>query len=394
MFRSVCKIVGIGFLLTAASCSEVVEPIQLSGLTVDATQQEEFEINVQPLTFDAAQKLNEMHFERLVSRPGGTSSANVVPEKEITKSSFPSTSKNQNYKLGIGDEITLIQYVENVVSIGTAGALIEQGSADFSATKTPSIITTSGRVGTDGSLLLIGVGRINALGRSIEDLRDEVRNIMIRDGGAPNFQMELSGFNSQRAYLTTNTTGSSVIPITDTQVTLRDLIVRSNLSLNENVLTIIEIQRNGETYAFKLADILDENSPVVDIRDQDHVFVRSLAYKPGKVFLLGGVNPTVIPIKPEERQSMADALFAPGGPLAVSTAQRSAVYLLRGRDPVQAYHLDARNPLSVVLADAVELRPNDIVFVAEQPISTFSRTLGNLIPLRVFLRDIRDNNFP
>jgi len=385
MFRSVCKIVGIGFLLTAASCSEVVEPIQLSGLTVDATQQEEFEINVQPLTFDAAQKLNEMHFERLVSRPGGTSSANVVPEKEITKNSFPSTSKNQNYKLGIGDEITLIQYVENVVSIGTA---------DFSATKTPSIITTSGRVGTDGSLLLIGVGRINALGRSIEDLRDEVRNIMIRDGGAPNFQMELSGFNSQRAYLTTNTTGSSVIPITDTQVTLRDLIVRSNLSLNENVLTIIEIQRNGETYSFKLADILDENSPVVDIRDQDHVFVRSLAYKPGKVFLLGGVNPTVIPIKPEERQSMADALFAPGGPLAVPTAQRSAVYLLRGRDPVQAYHLDARSPLSAVLADAVELRPNDIVFVAEQPITTFNRTLASVFPLRVLLRDIRDGNLP
>ena len=87
---------------------------------------------------------------------------------------------------------------------------------------------------------------------------------------------------------------------------------------------------------------------------------------------------------------MADALFAPGGPLAVPTAQRSAVYLLRGRDPVQAYHLDARNPLSAVLADAVELRPNDIVFVAEQPITTFNRTLANVFPLRVLLRDIRD----
>ena len=394
MFKTVYKIAAISLCTAVASCSEVVEPIQLTGLSSDATEQEEFDINLQPLTFEAAQKLNAMPFERLVSLPGETSSANVVPEKEITKNSFPSTSKNQNYQLGIGDEITLIQYIDNVVSIGTAGALIEQGSADFSASKSPSIITTRGRVGTDGSLLLIGVGRINGLGRSIEDLRDEVRNIMIRNGGAPNFQMELSGFNSQRAYLTTNANGSSVIPITDTQVTLRDLIVKSNLSLNERVLTIIEIQRNGETYSFKLADILDGNSPVVDIQDQDHVFVRSLAYKPGKVFLLGGVNPTIISIKPEERQSMADALFAPGGPLAVSTAQRSAVYLLRGRDPVHAYHLDARNPLSVALADAVELRPNDIVFVAEQPITTFNRTLANVFPLRVLLRDIQDNNVP
>ena len=44
MFRSVCKIAGIGLCLTVASCSEVVEPIQLTGLSPDATQQEEFEI--------------------------------------------------------------------------------------------------------------------------------------------------------------------------------------------------------------------------------------------------------------------------------------------------------------------------------------------------------------
>jgi polysaccharide export outer membrane protein len=68
--------------------------------------------------------------------------------------------------------------------------------------------------------------------------------------------------------------------------------------------------------------------------------------------------------------------------------------LLRGRKPTQAYHLDAQNPASVLVADAVELRPNDIVFVAEQPLTSFNRTLLNILPLRVLLRDIQDNNFP
>ena len=124
------------------------------------------------------------------------------------------------------------------------------------------------------------------------------------------------------------------------------------------------------------------------------MFVQNLEYQSGKVFLLGGVSPTVIPIQPEKRQTLAEALFAQNGPLATSTAQRSVVYLLRGRDPVEAYSLDAQNPLRVLVADAVELRPNDIVFVAEQPITTFSRNLANSIPLRVLLRDIQNNNVP
>jgi len=122
--------------------------------------------------------------------------------------------------------------------------------------------------------------------------------------------------------------------------------------------------------------------------------VQNLRYQSGKVFLLGGVTPQIIPILPEERQTLAEALFAKSGPLATSTAQRSAVYLLRGQDPVQAYHLDAQNPIRVLVADEVELRPNDIVFVAEQPISTFNRTLASITPLRILLRDIKNDDLP
>ena len=91
---------------------------------------------------------------------------------------------------------------------------------------------------------------------------------------------------------------------------------------------------------------------------------------------------------------MADVLFTSGGPLSASSAKRSEVYLLRGSNPVVAYHLDAQNPTRLIVADAMELRPNDILFVAEQPIISFNRALATIVPLRVLLRDIQDENIP
>ena len=51
------------------------------------------------------------------------------------------------------------------------------------------------RVGSDGSILLLEVGRLEALGKSINELRSEVRNILIRNGISPKFQLELALFN-------------------------------------------------------------------------------------------------------------------------------------------------------------------------------------------------------
>ena len=42
----------------------------------------------------------------------------------------------------------------------------------------------------------------------------------------------------------------------------------------------------------------------------------------------------------------------------------------------------------------MELRPNDILYVAEQPIVSFNRTLATIAPLRILLRDIQDDNIP
>ena len=85
-------------------------------------------------------------------------------------------------------------------------------------------------------------------------------------------------------------------------------------------------------------------------------------------------------------------MFTSGGVLSSSSAKRSEVYLLRGNNPVTAYLLDAQvNEL--IVADAMELRPNDILYVAEQPIISFNRTLATIVPLKLLLRDTKMTTF-
>ena len=409
------KVIGRHFVRTTAllflvGCSQIVEPVVLPELQKEATDQEAFEINLQALSFDAAKSLNAARYDRLVSKPGAAFSADAVSEASLSKPFLPSKSANTPYMLGIGDEVALVQYKDALPTIGSIVNGVDSSQStstemlNTTTSASSNIISTRGRVGTDGSLLLIGVGRLDANGRQISELRDEIRTILIRNGQAPNFQLEINEFNSQKAYITTDRLSrssasnaaniSAVIPITDRGVTLREVIATAGIDFDESVLTIVRVKRNETTYTIGLSDLLVKNSKELYLKNQDHVFVQSFSYQPGKVFLLGGVKPQIIPILPESRQTLAEALFAKDGPLAIASAQRSAVYLLRGRNPVQAYHLDAQNPVRVLVANEVELRPNDIVFVSEQPISTFNRTLANIVPLRILLRDIKNSNIP
>lgn len=45
-----------------------------------------------------------------------------------------------------------------------------------------------------------------------------------------------------------------------------------------------------------------------------------------------------------------------------------------------AYHLDAENAVNLAVATRFEIRPNDVVFVAEQPITSWNRALSQILP--------------
>ena len=452
------------------------------------------------------------------------------------KNQWPANTDAYNYRLGIGDTLTLtlIKRVKSDSQLAPSSNPTNQNLI-ITSQQSDETINSSGRIGSDGSLLLLEVGRLDANGKSLNDLRSEVRNILIRNGVSPRFQLEISEFKSQKAYLSVNseseviilddqiktvkdiltsanvgflpgvtthiriqrdseeyikslheiysenaprlnvkagdhifvedssanikTTVSQVdhqgnvvfedlgklkalgktldemsfmienliqpvhdsqnafqiqikdfvsqtallsvrgkpgilIPITEKPIKLAEALTQSNLSFDGSHIIQISLNRDGTLYTFTLDDLLNPKRPIVYIQPEDRINISILPYRKNKVFILGGVSPQIFTINPENRETLADILFTSGGALKTSTAKRSEVYLLRGSNPVVAYHLDALSPTRLIVAEAMELRPNDILYVSEQPIISFNRTLGTIVPLRILLRDIQNENIP
>jgi polysaccharide export outer membrane protein len=101
------------------------------------------------------------------------------------------------------------------------------------------------------------------------------------------------------------------------------------------------------------------------------------------VYLTGEVsNPGRFPMPFARKATLADALFGEGG-LSTETANPSQVYLLRGQGDAgrtTAYNLDFRNAANLVLATRLELRPNDVIFATEQPVTKWSRVVQQITP--------------
>ena len=568
----------IASALLINGCSKILEPVAFFGeANNDDIQgkQEEFEINIKDLTFKTAKKANNDIYSRQLILTGSGSLAKVVDEADFLTSNFPKAFNSPDYILGIGDELLFIQLNEFIseitqwpnnsekseylLGIGDQLTFVQSndinrdldikygdGGEVFLNPKGDTLVQTQGVIGSNGNVLLYGLGNILASNRTLDDVRTEIRNILIRDGLVPNFQLDISNFQSKKAYVSvssipvsfSNITGESrvinlnnipvtlkeialaasltetsknfaliqltrndqiyrmtasqlfdrsakeiiiqdndqieirivppnpitiktivgskgnilldnigsiaavnrtiediyqeissilikkgfkpsfqlelskfaskkayliqknqesiVIPLTNKKITLRELILKYKKFETETLgLSIVTLKRNGQVFRMTEDKILDPRTPDIWIIDNDQVEVEILTYKQGQVFALSGAgNAKVVSIDPSKRETLADILFTDNGPLNNLLARRSEVYLLRGKSPSLAYHLDTQNVSRILVATKTELRPNDIVYVADRPIISFSRTLAELLPLRILLRDIQDKNIP
>ena len=543
-------------------CNRILEPVSLfGGKQDDASKsvQEEFEINIKSLTFKTAVKANNAPYPRSMVLTGSGSRANVVDEANFLKANFPKSSNSYHYRLGIGDEVSLIQLnefmteiakwpsvsndPEYILGIGDELTFTQFNDSNVNVNLLDAtmarnaLITTHGVIGSNGNVLLFGLGNILAANRTLESVRTEVRNILIRNGLEPNFQLETSNYQSKKAFVTVNNENNKTIildnipitlkelaleaglsisfgrlamikltrnerefrfsagqlfdldapeitiqnndqieiltisndatvvqsivgskgnillrdigsisavnrtiddiseeissilirkgikpnfqleltkfaskkayliqknvkniaiPLTNNPITLRELILGNKRPVSQNMsLSIITLKRNKQVFRMTEDQILDPKTQDIWIIDGDQIELESLDYKPGQVFALSGAGSAmVVPIDPSKRETLADILFAQKGALNNLMAKRSEVYLLRGKKPSVAYHLNAQNVSRILVAAKTELRPNDIVYVADRPIISFSRTLAEILPLRILLRDIQNDNIP
>ena len=163
----------------------------------------------------------------------------------------------------------------------------------------------------------------------------------------------------------------------------------------EEQLRLRTEQFQGTQFQIQIEQIRSQNEAAAQQRltDQRALFKdrlelgaveRDYAYRTGEVR-----RPGRMPLPFERSMNLADVLFDEGG-INANFGDYAEIYVLRAQtDPqlnggLTAFHLDAENAANLAVATRLDIHPNDVIFVAEQPITSWNRAFSQILP-QIFL---------
>lgn len=344
----------------------------------------------------------------------------------------PPPVRRTPYTLGVGDVLRIASRnnaaVVAPVPTGVAGQSLRD---DYT-------------VRDDGTIAVLDAGSIQVSGLTLDEAEAVISQRLIEAGVDPSFSVEISGFNSKRASVGGAVGNPTVVPITLNTLDLaQTLAAAGGVTVAANQFGAIRIYRDGTLYQIPLTDFYARSDlQTLGVQAGDAIYVdttydldRAQAFYESQinvialqrsdraaalteletevslrraslneartnfttaleldavprdyVYLTGEVNDQsrwALPFG--QRASLADALYGNGG-FSTATGNPGQIYVLRSSDDpmdlgvVTAWHLNARNAAMLTLATRFEMRPNDIIFIAEQPITSWNRALQQAFP--------------
>ena len=217
---------------------------------------------------------------------------------------------------------------------------------------------------------------------------------IIENDGEEKFEINITGFNSKKIQIVLNDTPTT-IAYTEAPMYLRDVISQvapsAKIAASEGSDVKVIIFRGENEYVFSLNRLNKSTFNKVRLFPGDNIHIKPLIYRAESVLVVGetGAQRSVL-INSLQRPTLADAIF--GSPVLNNvTSDFSQIYVLRKKKKIfLAYHLDITTPTRVNLASKFEMRPDDIVFVATQPLSLYSRTLSQILGSTGLTLEARD----
>ena len=246
-------------------------------------------------------------------------------------------------------------------------------------------LNAAGRlVQSDGTLFYPYIGKIAAAGKTPGALRDEITSKLARYIEAPQVDVSMLTYASQRVWVTGASRQAATVPLTVTPLTLGDAISQSGLDANQADLSGVRLTREGVTYTIDLDRLGRQGGGATNVflKANDHLYVPYLDRK--EIFVVGEVNqPGAMSFKTNDI-SLSQALGRARG-LQQSTSNGNAVYVIRGSSDLQSapssvFQLEAKSPAAFAVASQFELLPGDVVFVGAAGVTRWSRFVNQLLP--------------
>ncbi len=248
----------------------------------------------------------------------------------------------------------------------------------------------SGRVvNSDGTFFYPYVGKIRAAGRTVMDIRDELARKLANFLVEPQVDVGVLSYRSKRAYVMGEVEAPGQFPITDVPPTVADFIAQAGGLKESANLRAATLIRNDRETPLDLYALYYQGDMRQNLRLQPGDVIQIPENRYNKVFVLGEVSQPQSMVMPRGRYSLAEAIADTEGfdPLSSNAGHLYVIRAGEGLRP-QIWHLNAASPDAMILADAFDLQPRDVVFVDPAAVARWSRVINSILPSATFIERV------
>lgn len=285
-----------------------------------------------------------------------------------------------DYKLGPGDilTITVWDHPELTIPAGTYRSAEQAGTL----------------VTEDGTIYYPYVGIIPVAGKTTREVRAILAQKLARVIEKVQLDVRVVSYRSKRVYLVGEVNKPGQQAITDIPMTILEAVNLAGGFSKDADHSQVLLTRAGTTWRVDLQALYEEGAVGQNIKLEPGDIVNVPDRSLNKVFVLGEVQKPGSFYMNKKRITLAEAL-ADAGYVNESTSNPKYIYVMRGRgERPELYHLDAKSPDALLLADRFPLRPRDIVYVDAAEVVRWNRVISNVLPTATLLNTISEVQYP
>ncbi|SAL23716.1 polysaccharide export protein [Caballeronia sordidicola] len=283
-------------------------------------------------------------------------------------------AKPTGYKLGPGDvlQITVWDHPELAAAVGQPAQNTKPSDA------APGFVVDS-----DGNIQFPYVDRsIHASGKTAQQIQREINSELSKVFVKPQVTVRVASFRSAQVYVDGDVRAPGAQTVNDIPMTLTEAVNRAGGFAPTADQSRVTITRNGTAYPVNVAQMMKNGKNPADIMLQPGDMLHVDAREDNTVYVMGEVNkPSPVPPLRDGTLTLAEAL-AQAGQLNQETSNPKQLFVLRsnaGDTPV-IYRLDARSPVSMLLANQFPLESKDVVYVDNSGLVRANRVLNLFLP--------------